>query len=73
MPIKYEKIADYMVMIVSEYALENGISTVEAFRKLDECGAILALEENYEIEHTLPVSSTLEALDALCARKGTAA
>ena len=73
MPKDYEKKADYMVMIVSEYACERGLSTVEAFRLLDSCGGIQALEESYDIEHTLPISSTIEALDALCARKGSAA
>ena len=73
MPVDYEKIADYMVMIVSEYASDKGITALEAFRKLDACGGIEALEESYEIERTLPISSTIEALDALCARKGDAA
>ena len=73
MPSNFEKIADYMVMIVFEYASEKGLSTIEAFRCLDSCGGIKALEENYDIEHTLPISSTIDALDALCARKGCAA
>lgn len=69
----FEKIADYMVMIVSEYASEKGFTPLEAFKRLDSCGGIRALEENYDIEHTLPVSSTIAALDALYARKGPAA
>ncbi|MBQ9003911.1 MAG: DUF3791 domain-containing protein [Eggerthellaceae bacterium] len=73
MSADYGKIADYMIMIVSEYASDKGITDLEAFWKLDACGGIEALEENYEIEHTLPISSTIEALDALCARKGDAA
>lgn len=73
MPRDYKKMADYMVMIVCEYASEKGLSVPDAFRRLDSCGAIRALEENYEIEHTLPISSTIDALDALCARRGSAA
>ena len=73
MPANYERIADYMVMIVSEYAFEKGLTTLEAYRRLDSCGGIRILEENYDIEHTLPISSTIDALDALYARKGSAA
>lgn len=73
MPVNFEKIADYMVMIVSEYASEKGLTQTEAFQKLDECGGISALEETYDVEHTLPISSTIDALDALCVRKGAAA
>ena len=73
MPANYERIADYLVMIVSEYALEKGISTIVAFQRLDSCGGIRALEENYDIEHTLPISSTIDALDALYERAGCVA
>ena len=73
MPADYEKITDYMVMIVSEYAAEKNLTTLDAFRRLNACGGIVALEENYDIEHTLPISSTIDALDALCAREGEAA
>ena len=73
MPDNYEKIADYVVMILCEYASEKGITTIDAFKRLDSCGGIQALEENYDIEHTLPISSTIDALDALYARKGCAA
>ncbi|WP_172136375.1 DUF3791 domain-containing protein [Adlercreutzia sp. ZJ473] len=63
-----EKMVDYMVMIVNEYADFSGISQKEAFSRLLSCGGIDALEESYEVEHTLPVSSTLDALNALYAR-----
>ncbi|WP_165253857.1 DUF3791 domain-containing protein [Adlercreutzia sp. ZJ304] len=65
----YEKEIDYMVMIVNEYAIEKNISPKDAYLMLSSYGGIKALEENYEIEHTLSISSTLDALDALCARK----
>lgn len=60
------KCIDYIVMIVSEYAQAFGLTQEAAFRELDAAGGIAALEENYEIEHTLPISSTVDALRALC-------
>lgn len=63
-----KKVIDYMVVIVNEYAEESGISSRDAFNRLDACGGIQAIEDNYEIEHTLPISSTVSALAALCGR-----
>jgi hypothetical protein len=40
----------------------------DAFRILDGAGAITLLEDMYEIEHTLPLSSTLEGIDSLVDR-----
>lgn len=59
---------DYMVMIISEYAKSKGLSVKAAFFQLLGCGGIDALDEFYDIEHTLPVSSTIEGLSDLYAR-----
>ncbi len=69
MAADYEKIVDYMVMVVDEYADEFGITPKEAFDRLYVCGAMDALEDQYEIEHTLPLSSTIDALDAFYRRE----
>lgn len=55
-------------MVVDEYATQEHIDTLDAFRRLFSCSAVQALEENYEIEHTLPLSSTLDAVSSLYAR-----
>lgn len=63
-----ERKADYMVVVVNEFAHERGMTPREAFFSLRDCGGIALLEEEYEIEHTLPLSSTIDALGALLTR-----
>jgi hypothetical protein len=65
---KISQISDYIVMVIGEYALLHGISLQDAFCILDGAGAITLLEDMYEIEHTLPLSSTLEGIDSLVDR-----
>lgn len=59
---------DYMVMIVFEYALSFGLTPKTAFAEISSSGGLATLEDNYEIEHTLPISSTIDALAALAGR-----
>lgn len=63
-----EKKADYMVVVVNEFALSSGLTPKEAFFVLRDCGGMSLLEDQYEIEHTLPLSSTVHALSALASR-----
>ena len=65
------KIIDYIVVVVSEYAKHCAIPATDAFARLYACGGIDALVENYDIEHTLPLMSTIEGFNALVARTGT--
>ena len=62
---------DYTVMIIRAYAKEKGLGVKEAFFQLRDCGGIEALDEFYDVEHTLPVSSTLDGLTALHARSAS--
>lgn len=63
-----KKKVDYVVMVVFEYAREAGISAKQAFERLLACGGVDALDEFYDIEHTLPLSQTVSDLEALYAR-----
>lgn len=62
---------DYVVMIIGEYAKSKELSVKSAFFQLLGCGGIDALDEFYDIEHTLPVSSTIEGLSDLYARSAS--
>ena len=59
---------DYVVMVIGEYAKANRLSVKDAFFQLLECGGIGALDEVYDVEHTLPLSMTVADLGALHAR-----
>lgn len=68
MPESERRKVDYTVMIIGKYAQARGLPRKDAFRELRECGGIGILDEFYDIEHTLPVSTTVEDLMALHAR-----
>lgn len=59
----------YVVMCAFAYAHQNGISPAASISHLLSCGGIDFLEKNYEIEHTLPLEDTLDALDEICSRQ----
>lgn len=59
---------EYLVAVVADFAKATGQSQIEAFKRLYACGGIKALDEEYDIEHTLPIDATIDALKALCSR-----
>ena len=56
---------DYSIMIIDKYAQTRGLALDDAFFELLECGGIDALDEFYDVEHTLPWSTTVDDLVAL--------
>ena len=42
----------------------------DALQYLLTFGGISFLDENYEIEHTLPIDDTIDALRIICSRNG---
>ena len=62
------KKVDYGFMVIGAYAREHGLSRKESFNQLVECGGIQALDEFYDIEHTLPLAQTIDDLTSLYAR-----
>ena len=59
---------EYIVMCVFLYADRKGLPVKRALRYLLDGKGIAHLEAHYDIEHTLPVDDTLDALDAICQR-----
>lgn len=61
---------EYLILIVSEFAQENQISEVEAYRYLNMYGAMQLCEKHYDIMHTLSVEENVDSLKDYCRRKG---
>ncbi len=59
---------DYMVVCVNDYATRHGLSNVDSFDYLLRNKGLDFLEECYDVEHTLPLDTALEDLDAVCKR-----
>lgn len=61
---------EYVTMCVFQFASRFGMQVIDALGYLLDFGGISFLEDGYEIEHTLPLEDTLDALQVICARNG---
>ena len=57
-----QKIIDYMVVCIDEFADTFNLNYKEAFNYLKKYDAIKFLRDNYEIEHTLSIEDAVEDL-----------
>ena len=57
-----QKIIDYMVVCINEFADTFNLNYKEAFNNLKKYDAIKFLRDNYEIEHTLSIEDAVEDL-----------
>ena len=65
-----ENCARYIVMCINEFAQIKNIDSRSSFRYLYNNNGIKFLKENYDIEHTLPINDTMEALTIICQKHG---
>lgn len=61
---------EYIIVLVAGFAVNTGVSEVEAYRYLNRYGAIALCEKHYGIMHTLSVEDNIQTLRAYCQRKG---
>lgn len=57
-----QKIIDYMVVCINEFADTFNLDYREAFNYLKKYDAIKFLRDNYEIEHTLSIEDAVDDL-----------
>ena len=63
---------EYVTLCIFRFASSFGMQVKDALGYLLDFGGIAFLEENYEIEHTLPLDDTMDALRIVCRRNGGA-
>lgn len=61
---------EYIIVLVAGFAMNTGLSEVDAYRYLNRYGAIDLCEKHYGIMHTLSVEDNINTLRAYCQRKG---
>ena len=64
------RIIDYLVVCVNDFADRHHLSYQAAFEYLKTYGALDFLEEHYEIEHTLSFEDVQEDMTAICIDNG---
>lgn len=64
------KIIDYIVICISEFAKQKGITKKDAYNYLKEYKGLEFLDECYEAEHTLSLNDAVEDLTEICKNNG---
>ena len=70
MPTREKNIIEYLVVFVVEFAKRFGLSEVQSFNYLNQYGAMLLLEQQYNYAHTQSFASMIEDVTQYCQRKG---
>lgn len=65
-----QRIIDYMVVCVNEFAEKFSVDYKQAFNYLSEYKSIKFLLENYEIEHTLSIDDAIEDMAVIAQKNG---
>ena len=61
---------EYIVIFISEFAQRYKLSLQESYRYLKKYKALLFLEDQYEIAHTMSYQYMIEEMSAYCRRNG---
>ena len=61
---------EYLVLLVAEFASRSQISEQQAYRYLNQYGALALCDKHYNIMHTLSVEENLQTIQEYCLRKG---
>ena len=65
-----QKLISYIVLCIKSFSKEFNMSFVEAYRYLENFGAIQFIVKHYEIEHTLSIDDAVEDMQAICRKNG---
>ncbi|MBO5005172.1 MAG: DUF3791 domain-containing protein [Clostridia bacterium] len=67
---KEEKILNYLVICIDEFAKQKVISRSESYSYLKKYKGLEFLNECYEAEHTVSLNDAIEDLTEICKRNG---
>lgn len=70
MPTKEKNIIEYLVVFVVEFAKRFGLTEVQSFNYLNQYGAMVLLEQQYNYAHTQSFASMIDDVTQYCQRKG---
>lgn len=65
-----QKIIDYIVVCINEFADRLNLSYKDAFNYLKKYNAIKFIKDNYEIEHTLSIEDAIDDMILVAGNNG---
>lgn len=70
MKTEISDIAEYIVMIISEFADRFSLTNRQSYRYINRYGGIGMIMQHYGIIHTLSFDDAVDAVAKFCKRKG---
>lgn len=64
--------AEYIVIVVNEFARKHALTELQAYRYLNRCKAIDFLDDHYDVAHTQTFESVVDGITLFCQRRGGA-
>lgn len=61
---------EYIILLVAAFASRSDMSESQAYRYLNQYGALALCDKHYGIIHTLSLEENIETLKNYCQRKG---
>lgn len=61
---------EYLILLVAAFAARSNVSEAQAYRYLNQYGALALCDKHYGIMHTLSLEENIETLKDYCQRKG---
>lgn len=61
---------EYLILLVAAFAYRSNISESQAYRYLNQYGALSLCEKHYGIMHTLSIDENIQTIRDYCQRKG---
>lgn len=72
MDFKVKDKVEYIIAIISEFAVAHSLTTIQAYRYLERFQGLDFVDRFYAVNHTLSFEDVVEDLTAYCHRKGGA-
>ena len=61
---------EYLILLVAAFAARSNVSEAQAYRYLNQYGALALCDKHYGLMHTLSLEENIETLKDYCQRKG---
>lgn len=61
---------EYLILLIAEFSARCKVTEAQAYRYLNQYGALALCDKHYNIMHTLSIEENIQTLQAYCQRKG---
>ena len=65
-------ITEYTVLLIHKFAQHFGLTDRQAANYIERYGAMMLLQDHYDVMHTLSFDDNIESIASFCHRKGGA-